>query len=137
MLLFLLLHRSQRAVQTPIQHQTTRARDHLNEMALLDPLLMVPLPNHQYKARLRNRLRTTLLPEARTRGTAFHHTPMVVVVLTTYLNETRTGTKTVTITKVTAAGAIRSTGIKIGLSAGALMGEMGMHNHKEVLLQRL
>lgn len=108
-------------------------------MALLDPLLMVLFLNNQ--VHLRSRLRTTLLPEARIRGTAFHHKPMVVMVvvgLTTYLNETRTGTKTVTITKLTAAGAIRSsTEIKTGLSAGALMGEKGMHNHKEVLLQLL
>lgn len=39
----------------------------------------------------------------------------------------------VIITKVMVAGAIRSMGIKIGLSTEALMGEKEMRNHKGVL----
>ena len=132
MLLF--LHQSKPAVRTTlIQHQTTRARDHLNGMAPLGPLLMVLLLSHQRRVHLLKAPRTTLLLEAKTRRMALHHNLMVV--LTT--NEIRTGTKTVIIiTRIMVAGAIRSTGIRIGISTEALMGEMEMHSHQEVL-QRL
>ena len=129
--MLLLLHLSKVVVQTPTQHHTTRARDHLNGIiALLDPLLMVLF----LKVQLWKRLHTTLLLEAKTRGMALHHKHMVVVV-TTFLHETRTGTKmvttTTTTTKVMVAGATRSTGIKTGISAEALTGEMEMHTRKE------
>lgn len=126
----LFLHRSKLAVPTLIQHQITRARDHLNGMALLDPLMVLFL-NHQCRVHLPNCLRTTLLLEAKTRRMALLHKLMVVQ--TTYHNGTRTGTKMEIITKVMVAGAIRSTGIKIGLFTEVLMGEMETHNHKEVL----
>lgn len=126
--MLLLLHQSKLAVQTLIQLKIIRARDHLNAMVPLD-LLMVLFLNHQRRVHLRNCLRTTLLLEAKTRRMALRHTTMVV--LKTYLNETPTGTKMVIITKVMVAGAIRSTGIKIGLFKEALVGEKEMHNHKE------
>lgn len=133
MLLF--LHQSKPAVRTTlIQHQTTRARDHLNGMAPLGPLLMVLLLSHQRRVHLLKAPRTTLLLEAKTRGMALHHKPMVVVV-TTFHHGTRTGTKmvttTTTTTKVMVAGAARSKGIKTGIFAEALVGEMEMHIHKE------
>jgi|APAra0007618328_1042625.scaffolds.fasta_scaffold27447_1 hypothetical protein len=129
MLLF--LHQSKLAVQTLIQLQITRARDHLNNaMAPLDQLMVLFL-NHQRRVHLPNCLRTTLLLEAKTRRMALRHKTMVV--LKTHLNETPTGTKTVIITKVTVAGAIRSTGIKIGLFKEVLTGEKEMRNRKEVL----
>lgn len=130
MLLF--LHQSKSAVQTLIQQQITRARNHLNGMAPLGLLLMVLFLNHQCRVHLPKCLRTTLLLEAKTRRMALHHhKPMVV--LTTYHNETCTGTKMVIITKIMVADATRSTGIKIGLPTETLTGEMEMHNHKEVL----
>lgn len=86
------------------------------------------------KIHLSKHLRTTLLLEAKTRGMALHHKPMVVVV-TTFHHGTRTGTKmvttTTTTTKVMVAGAARSKGIKTGIFAEALVGEMEMHIHKE------
>lgn len=129
--MLLLLHQSKSAVQTiPTQHQTTRARDHLSGMAPLDPLLMVLLLSHHHMVYLLKALRTIPLLEAKTRIMALHHNPMVV--LTT--NETRTGTKMVFITtRIMVAGAIRSTGITTGVSTEALMGEMEMHIHQEVL----
>lgn len=139
----MLLFQNKVVVQTLTKHQTTtRARDRLNGMALLDPLLMVLFLNLQHrKVHLsKRRLRTTLLLEARTRGImALHHKPVVVVVVvvvTTFHHVTLTGTKmvtTTTTTKVMVEGATRSTGIKTGLSAEALMGEMEMLQiHKEV-----
>lgn len=140
MLLF--LHQSNSPVHTtPIQHQTTqRARDHSNGTA---PLLTALCLSPQRRAHLSKALlRTTLLREAKATRRIMalqHRRLMVVVVLTT--NETRTGTKTViiittTITKIMVAGAIRSTGIRTGISTEALTGEMEMRNRREVL-QRL
>lgn len=132
MQMLLFLHQSKVVVQTLTQHQTPRARDHLNGItALLDPLLMVLILNHRRKVHLSKRLRTTLLLEVKTRGMALRRKPTVVAV-TAFHHETLTGTKMVTITtttRVMVAGATRSTGIKTGISAEALMGE---HIHKEV-----
>lgn len=140
MLLF--LHQSNSPVHTtPIQHQTTqRARDHSNGTA---PLLTALCLSHQRRAHLSKALlRTTLLREAKAtrRIMALQHRRLMVVVLLT-TNETHTGTKTViittTITKIMVAGAIRSTGIRTGISTEALTGEMEIMRNRREVLQRL